>query len=304
METVGFIGLGRMGSAMAGNIRRAGYPMVVHDVVEGATRALLEEGANPARSPAEVASHSDIIFTSLPGPKEVEAVALGAAGILEGIKDGAIYVDLSTCGPSLIRRLQPIFRQKGAEVLDSPVMSSPTMALSRQLVAMVGGELEVFERVQPILDVFSDQVMYVGSLGTGCVIKLVTNMMTLSVGQIVAEGLTLGVKGGAALQDILEVGSREEVGGILGRRKATLGRTWFRGQFEDLLFTLALARKDLGEATNLSRECDVPMPMVSVMEQIFMDAMNRGWADKASGIYALLQEQRAGVEVRLPEASQ
>ena len=96
METVGFIGLGRMGSAMAGNIRRAGYPMVVHDVVEGATRALLEEGANPARSPAEVASHSDIIFTSLPGPKEVEAVALGARARLESWRGSRMALSMWT----------------------------------------------------------------------------------------------------------------------------------------------------------------------------------------------------------------
>ena len=99
METVGFIGLGRMGTAIAGNIRSAGYSMVVHDAREAATRPLLEAGARLGRSPAEVANQSEIMLTSLPGPAEVDAVALGPEGVLEGIREGSVYLDLSTCGP-------------------------------------------------------------------------------------------------------------------------------------------------------------------------------------------------------------
>ena len=111
METVGFIGLGRMGSAMAGNIQKAGYPMVVHDVREEATRPFGERGAKAAGTPEEVARLSDVIFTSVPGPKEMEEVATGSGGILGGIKSDSVYVDLSTCGPSLIRRLEPMSRR-------------------------------------------------------------------------------------------------------------------------------------------------------------------------------------------------
>ena len=139
METVGFIGLGRMGSAMAGNIQKAGYPMVVHDVREEATRPFGERGAKAAGTPEEVARLSDVIFTSVPGPKEMEEVATGSGGILGGIKSDSVYVDLSTCGPSLIRRLEPMFRQKGAYAMDGPVLSSPKLAISRTLIVMVGG---------------------------------------------------------------------------------------------------------------------------------------------------------------------
>ena len=121
METVGFIGLGNMGSGMSRNIQKAGYPMVVYDVREEATKPLLERGARLAGSPAEAASLSDVTLVSLPGPKEVEDVAIGPQGILEGIVDGGIYVELSTSRPALIRRIEPMFRRKGAHVLDAPV---------------------------------------------------------------------------------------------------------------------------------------------------------------------------------------
>jgi len=197
METVGFIGLGRMGSAMAGNIQKAGYPMVVHDVREAATMPLLQGGAEWMSSPAEVGRRSEVIFTSLPRPEDVEAVATRPEGLLEGIREGSVYLDLSTCGPDLVRHLEPMFRQKGAHVMDAPVLSSPTRAVMRSLIVMVGGERAVYERIQPMLGAFADKVIYAGSLGSGCICKLVHNMMSFAMGQVVAEGLTLGVIAGS-----------------------------------------------------------------------------------------------------------
>jgi 3-hydroxyisobutyrate dehydrogenase len=133
METVGFIGLGNMGGGMSANIQRAGYPMVVYDIREEVTRPLLEGSARLANSPAEVARLSDVTFTSLPGPKEVEAVALGHEGVLEGIRPGSVYVDLSSSRPTLIRQIEPTFRQKGAHVLDAPVSGGKTGAATRNL---------------------------------------------------------------------------------------------------------------------------------------------------------------------------
>ena len=132
METVGFIGLGNMGGGMAGNIQKAGYPMVVFDIREAATRPFLEGGARLANSPAEVARLSDVIFTSLPGPREVEEVSLGPEGVLEGIKPGAVFVELSTSRPTLIRQIEPQFRQKGAHVLDAPVSGGKSGADQRE----------------------------------------------------------------------------------------------------------------------------------------------------------------------------
>jgi 3-hydroxyisobutyrate dehydrogenase len=297
METVGFIGLGRMGSAMAGNIQKAGYPMVVHDVREAATMPLLQGGAELVSSPAEVGRRSEVIFTSLPRPEDVEAVATRPEGLLEGIREGSVYLDLSTCGPDLVRRLEPMFRQKGAHVMDAPVLSSPTRAVMRSLIVMVGGERAVYERIQPMLDAFADKVIYAGSLGSGCICKLVHNMMSFAMGQVVAEGLTLGVKAGVELEALLESGSR----GLLGARQELLAQTVFRGQFEPPSFTLALSRKDVGLATELGRQTNVPMPVANLVEQLLVQGINRGWAEQDYTVAFRLQEDVAGVQVRAPD---
>ena len=299
METVGFIGLGNMGGGMSANIQRAGYPMVVFDIREGMTRPLLEGGARLGSSPAEVAQASDITFTSLPGPKEVEAVALGREGVLEGIRSGSIYVDLSSSRPTLIREMEPKFREKGAHVLDAPVSGGKSGAESGNLAVMVGGDREIFEQIKPILDSFGDKVFYAGGIGAGSICKLVHNMIGHSVRQAIAEGLTLGVKAGVEPEAVWECMRR----GSLGRMRVLhegLVRTMFRGTFEPASFALNLAYKDISLATELAKEYDVPMPITTLAEQIALQAMNRGWADQDSSVTVRLQEEQAGVEVRAP----
>ena len=300
METVGFIGLGNMGGGMSLNIQNAGYPMVVYDLREEVTKPLLEGGARLAGSPAAVARLSDVTFTSLPGPREVEAVATGPEGVLEGIQTGAIYVDLSTSRPTLIRQIEPQFRQKGAHVLDAPVSGGKSGAATRNLAVMVGGEREIYDRIKPLLDAFGDKVFYAGSIGAGSVSKLVHNMIGHGVRQAIAEGLTLGVKAGVEPEALWECVRR----GSLGRMNSLhegIARTVFRGEFEPASFALALARKDVGLATDLGREFNVPMPVANLAEQIAIEAMNRGWGDKDSSVTFLLQEEQASVEVRAPQ---
>jgi 3-hydroxyisobutyrate dehydrogenase len=299
MDTVGFIGLGNMGGGMSANIQRAGHPMVVYDLREEAAKPLLEGGARLANTPAEVAELSDVTFTSLPGPKEVEAVALGAQGVLEGIRPGSIYVDLSSSRPSLIRQMEPTFRQKGVHILDAPVSGGKSGAESGNLAVMVGGEREVFDRIKPILDTFGDKVFYAGAIGAGSICKLVHNMIGHSVRQAIAEGMTLGVKAGVEPEALWESVRR----GSLGRMRVLhegLVRTMFRGEYEPASFALNLAYKDISLATELAREYDVPMPMSTLAEQIAMQAMNRGWGDMDSGVTVRLQEEQANVEVRAP----
>ena len=295
METVGFVGLGKMGTPMAVNIRKAGYPMVVYDISEVATKPLLEEGARLAGSPSEVARASEILFTSLPRPQVVERVVKGPEGILEGIQKGAIYLDMSTCGPDTIRGLEPLLQEKGAHVMDTPVLSSPLDAIERGVILMVGGEKGIFDRLHPLFDVFSDKVIYTGGLGTACICKVVHNMTTATVLQAVAEGLTLGMKAGVKLPILLESGTKSAIGSLTPR----LSRTVFQGRFEPPDFTLDLGRKDLGLATELGRRNDVPLPVGSLVEQLMMQAMNRGWGEKDRTVAVVLQEETAGVEIRL-----
>ena len=297
METVGFIGLGNMGGGMSANIQRAGYPMVVYDLREEAAKPLLEGGARLANSPAEVASLCDITLTSLPGPKEVESVSTGPEGVLEGMKPGGIYIDLSTSRPTLIREIEPKFRQKGCHVLDAPVSGGKSGAASGNLAVMVGGEREIFDRVKPILDSFGDKVFYAGSIGAGSVAKLVHNMIGHGVRQAIAEGLTLGVKAGVEAEALWECIRRGSLGRMSGLHEG-IARTVFTGEFDPPNFALEMSRKDIGLATDLGREFNVPMPVANLVEQIAIQGMNRGWGGRDSSVTFLLQEEQAGVEVR------
>ena len=294
METIGFIGLGNLGTAIAQNIQNAGYPMVVYDIREGATKPLLKEGSRLAGAPDEVASLSDVTFTSLPGPREVEDVTLGLHGVLNGIKEGGIYVDLSTSRPSLIRRIGEIFEEKSVKVLDAPVLTSPATAADRQVVVMPSGDREVYQKLRPLFDSFADTVVYQGPLGMGSTCKLVNNMITLAVRQVVAEGLTLGVKAGLDLDSLMEAGNRM----VLGHQEEGLRKTVFRGQFDPPSFRQALARKDIGLANELGRELNVPMPVANLVEQISIQIGNRGWGDMDTHVIYRLQEEMAGVEIR------
>ena len=299
METIGFIGLGNMGGGMAGNIQKAGYPMVVYDLREEATLPFLEAGARLGSSPADVAERCDVTLTSLRGPREVELVAAGIGGVLEGIKPGSVYIDLSTSRPTLIRELEVKFRAKGVHVLDAPVSGGKSGAQSRNLAVMVGGEREIFDRVKPLLDAFGDKVFYAGEIGAGSVAKLVHNMIGHGVRQAIAEGLTLGVKAGVDPEPLWECVRR----GSLGRMNVLhegVVRTLFRGEYEPPSFALELARKDIGLATDLGREFNVPMPVANLAEQIAIEAMNRGWGGMDSSVTIRLQEEQSGVEVRAP----
>ena len=273
--------------------------MVVYDIRQEITKPFVDQGARLAGSPAEVASQCEVTFTSLPGPKEVEAVAMGADGVLEGIQSGGIYVDLSTSRPTLIRQIEPKFRAQGAHVLDAPVSGGKSGAASRNLAVMVGGEKDIYERIKPILDAFGDKVFYAGSIGAGSVCKLVHNMIGHGVRQAIAEGLTLGVKAGVEPEAVWECARRGALGRMLSLH-VSLPQTVFRGEFEPATFALALSRKDVGLATELGREFNVPMPVANIAEQIAIEGMNRGWGDKDSSVTFLLQEEAAGVEVRAP----
>ncbi len=295
METVGFIGLGNMGGPVAGHIQRAGFPMVVFDLRAEATRPFEERGARAADSVGDLARRSDVIVTALPMPRDVEQVA---AEIAAAIRPAAIYIDISTGPPSLIRKLAPLFVQKGAHVLDAPVASGQPGAARGIHEVMAGGERAIFERARPVLEAFGDQVIYAGPLGSGCVCKLVHQMINSTISQAIAEGLTLGVKAGVDVKTLWECVRR----GMVGRMHvlhAQVPQHVFRNDFSTDTFPLKLLRKDVGLATALARETSVPLPLASIAEQHLVAALNRGWGELAAYTVAFrLQEEAAQVELR------
>src|SRR5512143_2886114 len=156
MKTIGFVGLGTIGGVVARNLQKAGYAMVLYDIAPDAARPLAELGARQAASAAEVARNCQVIFTSLPGPPEVEAVALGANGLLHSIREGSIYVDLSSSSADLIRRIAAQFAARGAAVMDAPLIVGRQGIANRSVQVLASGALDVYTETKPILDAFSD----------------------------------------------------------------------------------------------------------------------------------------------------
>ena len=296
---VGFIGLGTMGGSMAFNTIQGGHELVVHDIRRESATRHLEAGATWAESPREVAEASDIVFTSLPGPTEVEAVFLGDDGILQGMSSGKVYFDLSTSTPNLIRRLHDIASGQGVQVLDAPVSGGPRGAASRNLAIWVGGDKDVFDRCKSALDAIGDKAYYVGPIGCGAVAKLVHNCAGYVIQAGLAEVFTMGVKAGVeplALWQAVRRGAQGRRGTFEG-----LAEHLLPGKFDPPDFALRLARKDVDLAVSVGREYDVPMRLANLVLQEMTEAMNRGWGDRDSRVAMLLQEERAGVEVRVDE---
>lgn len=296
---VGFIGLGTMGSHMAYNTLQGGFDLVVHDINRDAAGRHLEEGATWVDSPRAVAEASDVMFSSLPGPPEVEAVALGDSGMLSGISAGKVYFDLSTNSPTLIRRVHAAFAEKGAYVLDAPVSGGPRGAESGRLAIWVGGDKAMFEQYKHVLDAIGDKAFYVGDIGTGAVAKLVHNCSGYIIQTALAETFTMGVKAGV---DPLTLWQAVRFG-ALGRRGVFDGLTQhlLPGKFDPPDFALRLARKDVSLAVQVGREFDVPMRLANLTLEEMTEAMNRGWDGRDSRVAQLLQEERSGVQVRVPE---
>ncbi len=293
---IGFIGLGNMGGPMALNIIRAGHDVTVHDVRREAGAAHLEAGAKWADSAREIAASCDVILTSLPGPRDVEAVALGETGIIHGARPGSTYVDLSTNSPTVIRHIHALLKQKGIDVLDAPVSGGVVGARKATLGVFVGGDEAAFKRVQPVLSAIGDKVSYIGPSGSGAIAKLVHNQIAICTSAVIAEAFTMGVKAGVA-PDALFKAVRDGAFGQ-GNFLNMLPRVIFKGSFDRAFFALKLARKDLGLATEVAREFNVPMALASSVEQDLIAGLVGGLGDKDASAAFTIQEDRAGIKVR------
>ena len=208
METIGFIGLGNMGNHMAANLIKAGHQLTVHDLRREAATNLLEMGAQWADTPREAVPGNEVVFTSLPVPRDVEAVVLGENGILEGADSSTVYMDLSTNSPTVIRRIHEICAQKGVTVLDAPVSGGVYGAAAATLAVMVGGDKAVYDHMKPTLDAIGSHVVYCGPIGNGMVCKICNNLLSMGIGVLMTEALTLGVKAGVEMaeHDFVHVG--------------------------------------------------------------------------------------------------
>ena len=294
---VGFIGVGNIGLPMAFKIVEAGYSLMVYDLSRASAAPLLEVGATWADSPAELAMQCDVICTCLPGPAEMEQVALGDSGVVEGIKPDSIYIDHTTNSPSLVKKVHQEIVARGASMLDAPVSGGKEGAETRDLTVLVGGDPDVLEKVSPIMDAIAKTVMHVGGIGSGCVGKITHNCAIFSLEQAMLECLTLGVKAGVSPIAMVKVFQQAALGRNMGLH-VRLPATLFKGDFE-ARFALRIAHKDMLLAKEMAQIHDVPMAVTDVTERAMKEAVDRGWEHLDSSIFLTLQEELAGVEIRV-----
>jgi 3-hydroxyisobutyrate dehydrogenase len=287
---IGFIGLGLMGAHMAASLVRAGHALKVHDL-----RRIDVAGAAWADTLAQAAVDAEVLFTSLPGPKEVEALA---PALGQALRKGAAWFDLTTNSPECVRRVHAQMQARGIALLDAPVSGGPSGAKSGRLALWVGGDKRVYERHEPVLRAIGDQPCYVGPIGAGSVAKLAHNCASFTVQTALAEIFTLGVKAGVEPLALFQALRH----GATGRRRTfdRLAEQYLPGAYDPPAFALKLAHKDLALGLALAREVGVPMQMTACAFGEFEEAMRRGWGERDSRSPMLLQNERAGVEPHVP----
>ena len=289
----GFIGTGNMGNPMAGNMLKAGNSLIVHDAKDAAAANLLELGGKWADSPRAVAEQTGVIFFSLPGPPEIEAVLTGANGVLAGAKPGSIVFDLSTQGPATAKRMAAVAAERGVTYLDAPVSGGVGGARAGTLAVMVGGDRAAFDAYKPLLDAIGTNVFHMGEVGAGSTVKLMNNLIALAVQPLIQEAVITGIKAGIAPEKLYEVMSVSSAQNVVRGLPRMLEH-----DFDTIQFALALANKDVGLAVQLGRELGVPMPVASAAHAVYQWAMGKGYGVKNTGATMLLYEEATGAEAR------
>lgn len=294
---IGFIGLGTMGARMAANVLKGGHELTVHDVSTQVAKPLLEAGAGWASTPAELADGVDVILMSLPGPQEFEAVTLGTDGLIHSVKTGQAILDLTTNSPTVVRRVAAAFAEKGVQLLDAPVSGGPTGAESGKMAVWVGGDKATYNKCMPVIESISDAPAYIGDVGSGSIAKLVHNLTGYLLHAATAETFTMGVKAGLDAESLWRAVRQ----GALGRQRIfdAMAKQYLPGRFDPPDFALNLARKDVALACEVGREFEVPMRLSHMVLAEMTEAINKGNGARDSRSMLLLQEERAGVEVRV-----
>jgi 3-hydroxyisobutyrate dehydrogenase len=290
---VGLIGLGMMGKGMAANLQKAGHQLVVHDIRPAAAEPYLANGATWAESPKALGAQCEVVFTSLPTPADVEAVALGPNGLIEGMKPDSALFDLSTNSVSMVRNIHAAFAKKNIYFLDAPVSGGPTGAASGKMAIWVGGDEQQFNRYAAVLGAMGDQAAYIGTIGAGTIAKLVHNCTSAVMNVALAEVFTMGIKAGVPPLELWKAVRQ----GATGRPRTfdRLGK-FLSSQYDPADFALRLLHKDLSLATGLGKEVGVPMRLANMALEELTEAMTRGWGTRDSRVGMLLQVERSGIE--------
>jgi 2-hydroxy-3-oxopropionate reductase len=292
-SSVGYIGLGIMGAPIARNILEAGFPLTVHNRSRQAVKDLVNAGAQEAFSPREVAQASDVVFTNLPDSPDVEMVVLGEDGIIEGCREGMIFVDNSTIKPETARRIADILSEKGVAALDAPVSGGDVGAKAGTLAVMVGGPKNAYERILPILNAMGETITYVGESGAGQVAKACNQIMVGAQMTAMAELLILAQKSGVDPRRIVEAirGGAAQCWTLDVKPQRLFAGERGPG------FKAHMMHKDLGIVLDTARTYGVPLPVTAINTQLFEAMLQLGMRELDNSAVIGVLEKMSSVEL-------
>jgi len=296
---VGFIGLGVMGLPMARHLASAGYPLIAYDIDQSALRRLEQIGRDImiASAPSEVAAASDIVVTMLPHGREVEAVAFGTRGLIEGFRPGSLLLDTSASEPWYTTKTAARLMEVGVAMVDAPVSGAEIGALNAELVFMVGGEPQAVERVMPLLEVLGERVFHLGPIGSGHAMKSVNNLVTAITLLATLEGLAIGASYGlepAAMTGVLNAST-----GMSWISRTHIAQRILSRRFDDP-FKFDLMVKDIDNALKVASDLGLHMPLSAANQELWHQAQREIPAGSSVSELARNLEMRLGIELSFP----
>ncbi|MDG2237869.1 MAG: NAD(P)-dependent oxidoreductase [Arenicellales bacterium] len=290
----GFIGLGMLGEKMAKKILQAGHSLQVYDQDTKAVERLVAAGATGAGSVQDTTSHIDTLITCLPSPAICAQVMTGAGGALETLSAGSCWIEMSTTDADEMKRLASLACERGIDVLECPATGGVHRAVTGQMTLLVGGDEVVFERLRPLLEIMSGQMVYMGEIGNASLIKVVTNLLCLIDLVAMGEGLMLAKRGGLDLARCYEAITASSGS---SREFEDWAPVILNGSF-NTGFTTDLGLKDLGFVTELGRRLDVPLKLATLVEQMFQASRERYGGDAWTPHVVKMMEEATGEELR------
>ncbi len=292
-ERIGFIGLGVMGKPMAANLLKSGFSVTVHNRSQAAVQELVQQGASAAETPAEVAASSDVVITMLPDTPDVEQVYFGESGLLSSLREGMLFVDMTTASPGIARKIYDAVQKLGADSLDAPVSGGDVGAREGTLSIMVGGSAQAFERAMPVFNAIGKNIVRIGEAGAGQVAKACNQVVVALTIEAVGEALTLAAKSGvdpAKVRDAL-------LGGFAQSRILDLhGKRALEHRY-DPGFRVKLHRKDLAIALETARSAGVSLPGTALVGEMMNALIAQGMGDEDHSALIRYLAQSAQTEI-------
>lgn len=290
---VGFIGLGTMGLPMTKNLIKANYEVWVHSRSRGPIDIAVGLGAKEASNPTDLAANVDVVLTALPMPEDINKVYFGEEGILAGAKPGTILIDHSTVGPDLNHKIYHAAKERGLHFLDAPISGGPMGAEAATLTIMVGGDMEVLEKVKPVLESMGKNILYMGESGKGSTAKLINNMLVGIHTVALSEAFVLGQKSGlnsSSLAEVLKNSTGHSY--MIDRCLPLIQNRDFKQRFSiDLLY------KDMGLVTDMADQILAPLWLTKLAENMIGDAKEQGYGNEDVSAIIKPIEKRAHTEV-------